>query len=384
MKYCKNAYEYLYLDTYEGNVALCPWMFPEEGVIGNLLEEDFEKIWFSEKAQKLRDAHTENCFKYCRPQGCPYIQNNDLPEIQDNEEYKKLTVNREYPTTINLAHDFICNQSCETCRSSVFVPPKDYAEKMNKIREKIAPYLDKAKMITASGHGDPFASPYMTDLLAKLNPNDKNMVIQLETNGVFFDEEHWEKIKHLKEINLKVVVTVNSYDKFTYEHISRGGNYEKLMKNLNFISELRKTNDIKEFVVAAVVQDRNFRQMPEFIEHTFAKYAVDHIILRPVYQWGTMPEKTFWFKDVLNPKHPYHAEYLEILQHPALKDGRVYNFGGDTVHPERDFYIEEPCSCCCEEKSTTKTRKIVARIASSLIPERRIRRKVRDKIMYGQ
>ena len=349
MKYCKYAYNYLYFDTYKGDVMLCPWMDPKCGVIGNIFENDIDTLWNSEAAQKLRDAHTQNCFKYCRPQGCPRLQNNDFYEITDEEEYKKLAQNHEYPTTINLAYDFICNQYCETCRPSVFIPPNGYAQKMDAIKEKIAPYLDKAEMITASGHGDPFASPYMMELLENLRPKNKDITIQLETNGVFCDKEHWKKIEHLKENNLKIIVTVNSYNKFTYNHVSRGGNYEKLMKNLDFISELRKKEFIKNLVVSTVIQDRTFRELPYFISHTLDTYCVDLVVLRPVYQWGTMSEKKFWFKDVLNPLHPYHQEYLEILQDPILKDKRVYNFGGNTVHPARDFEIVSN-KCCCEQK----------------------------------
>ena len=61
------------------------------------------------------------------------------------------------------------------------------------------------------------------------------------------------------------------------------------------------------------------------------------MVLKPVYQWGTMDEDVYWFKDVLNPMHPYHEEYLEILKHPALQDPRVYNFGGETSHEARPF-----------------------------------------------
>lgn len=383
MKYCSRSYEYLYLDNDNGDVYICPWMEPGITKIGNILEEDIETIWHGEKAEYYRNLFREGCYKYCRPQACPRVQNNDLPKIDNEEKYIKLTKTAPRPKVINLAYDSVCNQHCETCRPSVFIPPKDYAEKMNKIRERITPYINTAEEISASGHGDPFASPYMMDLLSGLKPENSNFKILLETNGVFFDEEHWERIKHLGKYNLHVVLTSNSFDEFTYKHISLGGNYNKLMHNLEFIKTLRESGELKHYTSSFVVQDRNFREIPSFIERSLNEFGFDDVVLKPVYQWGTMPEKTFWFKDVLNPKHPYHAEYLEILQHPALKDSRVYNFGGDTVHPERDFYIDESCSCCSEEKLTVKTRKIIAHVASSLIPVRKIRRKVRDKIMYG-
>lgn len=386
MKYCDYGFEYFYLDTYEGNVMICPWMEPDNCSIGNILESSVEEIWHGEKAEHFRNLFRENCYKYCRPQGCPKIQNHSLEEINDIERFKELTKTPERPKYINLAYDFVCNQYCETCRNEVFIPPKDYKEKVENIRKKISPYIETAEELSASGHGDPFASPYMMDLLSNLKPTNKNLRFLLETNGVFLDEEHWARIEHLKDFYIRLCVTSNSFDEFTYNHISRGGNFKKLMNNLKFIKSLREKGYINEIISTFVIQDRNFRELPSFVERSLNEFGFDKVLLRPVYQWGTMPEKTFWFKDVLNPKHPYHSEYLEILQHPALKDERVYNFGGDTVHPARDFYIEEPACCCCEEekKEVKPINKILAHTISSFIPNKNLRRKIRDEIKYSK
>lgn len=336
MKFCSRFYDYLYLDHYDGDVWLCQWMNHEKGCIGNILQDQIEDIYNSEHTEMLRQSMHDQSFRYCRMEACPNLQNNDLPEVS-SEEYWELVNSKGNPTTINLAYDFVCNQSCETCRSSVFKPTKDYADKMTNIHEKILPYLNKAKRITASGHGDPFASKYMMDVLANLHPTNSDLSILLETNGVFFDEEHWERIKHLSDFHLEIVVTINSFDEFTYRHISRGGNYSKLMQNLKFMSQLRDEGKISILVNSFVIQDRNFREIPSFIKKSLEEYSFDRVVLKPVYQWGTMDEQVYWFKDVLNPMHPYHEEYLEIIQDPIMKTNKVYNFGGDTVHPARPY-----------------------------------------------
>lgn len=336
MKYCHMMYDYLYLDNYEGNIAMCPWMEPTRASIGNLMKDEIEDAYNSDYANYLRSTMDDQSFKYCRPEACPFLQNKNLEEISE-EEYELRKKKNYYPSIINLAYDFVCNQSCETCRSKIFAPPADYEEKMNQIKEKIALCMNKAIRITASGHGDPFASKYMMDVLANIHPTNPNMSLLLETNGVFFDEVHWERIQHLSKVRTELVVTINSFDEFTYKHISRGGNYEKMMHNLEFMSKLRRENKIAHLTNTLVIQDRNFREVPSFIKRSFSEYAFDQVILRPVYQWGTMDEEVFWFKDVLNPMHPYHEEYLEIMQNPILQDSRVYHFGGNTVHPARPY-----------------------------------------------
>lgn len=339
MKYCHRFHDYLYLDNYVGDIWLCQWMEQSVGRIGNLCRDKVEDVYNNEHANRLRATMDDQTFRFCRFEACPYLQNDELEEISP-EEYEQRKKEFYYPTTINMAYDFVCNQYCETCRKKIFSPPADYGEKMHIIHERIAPYLDTATKITASGHGDPFASKYMMSVLQNLRPTESGCKLLLETNGVFFDEAHWESIKHLAEFNLDIVVTINSFDPFTYRHISRGGNYEKVMHNLKFMSQLRKKGDISCLTNSLVIQDRNFRELPSFIKRSFEEFAFDAVVLKPVYQWGTMDEEVYWFKDVLNPCHPYHEEYLEILQEPALKDPRVYNFGGDTEHIARPYPVK--------------------------------------------
>ena len=338
MKYCQQFYDYLSIDNNNGNICLCPWMEPQNACIGNLTCDRVEEAYNGDYATFLRSTMDDQTFQFCRPEACPYLQNDELEEISP-EEYEHRKKSSYYPKIINLAYDFVCNQYCETCRRSVFMPPAGYGEQMRIIQEKIAPYLDKAKRITASGHGDPFASKYMMSVLENMHPTDPDCSFLLETNGVFFDAVHWERIKHLARFRVELVVTINSFDPFTYRHISRGGDYEKMLQNLEFMSQLRKRGELAHLTNTLVIQDRNFREIPSFIKRSFENYAFDQVILRPVYQWGTMDEDVYWFKDVLNPLHPYHQEYLEILQDPALKDSRVYNFGGDTEHRARPYPV---------------------------------------------
>lgn len=336
MKFCSWPFEYLYIDNYKGDVSLCPWLKWDILCVGNVFQQAFNEIWNGEKAQKIREHIRSGDYSICRLDGCPFLQNNDLPE--KSREYVNTYPVADTPKVINLAYDFMCNQYCETCREKKWQPilPR-YKNYMEKIHESISPVLNRAKKITTSGHGDPFASPYMMRVLRDLRPASDDMQLLIETNGVYCDKKHWEQILHLKNCNIELIVTINSFDKFTYDHISRGGNFYKPMENLAYIKTLRRSDVVNSYVACLVIQDRNFREIPAFITRCFDQFHVDRVILRPVYQWGTMPDDVFWFKDVLNPLHPYHKEYLEILDHPVLRDPRVYNFGGRTLHPARQF-----------------------------------------------
>lgn len=336
MKFCTFPFEYFYVDDYKGHVALCPWMKWDVIYIGRLGEQSAEDIWHGQKANALREKMRKGDFSACRPEGCPMLQNNSLPDL--DAETAKNYAEADTPKIVNLAFDFMCNQSCETCRPVKFRPIlPHYKNYMETIHRQIIPFMDKAKRITTSGHGDPFASPYMMKILKELRPANPDFQILFETNGVYLDRSHWDKLKHLEEFFIETVVTVNSFNEFVYSRISRGGNLRKLLHNLSFMRKLRKTGVFDRFSLCFVIQDRNFRELPEAIERCFREYAADQVILRPVYQWGTMPDDVFWVKDVLNPMHPYHGEYLELLESPIMNDPRVFNFGGKSVHEARPY-----------------------------------------------
>lgn len=348
LRFCSWPFEYLYLDNYKGDIALCPWMQWDHIYIGNIFKQHFHDIWYGEKAEKIRDCIRKGDYSICRLEGCPFLQNKNLPE--KSQEYVRTYPTRDTPKIVNLAYDFMCNQYCETCRDKKWKPIlPQYKDYMVKIHKQIAPILNKAERITTSGHGDPFASPYMMQVLRKLEPSSNDLQLLIETNGVYCDKKHWDQIYNLHNCHIELVITINSFDRFTYNHISRGGNYDKVIDNLTYAKELRKKKIINKYVLTLVIQDRNFREIPSFITRSFDEYNVDQIMLRPVYQWGTMPENVFWFKDVLNPLHPYHPEYLEILDHPVMQDKRVFNFGGRTLHPARQYPGARECNSVSPE-----------------------------------
>lgn len=332
MKYCERPFEYFYLDHFNGDVYLCPWMEPRRTCIGNIIEQDFDEIWHGTYAEMLRDTIRDGSFSYCRKVACPHLQNDDLSENQIDGQVCA-TAAKDYPTEINLAFDFICNQSCPTCRNSVFIPDDSYKNKVALILDKMIPILNTAMKISASGHGDPFASPYMMKILENIAPKNRGCHILLETNGVFLDEEHWERIKHLEEYHLEIVETTNSYREPVYNQISRNGNLKKLIKNQYFLKKLREEGKIQNTTNCMVVQDKNYIEIPEFIDRSLHEFGFDYVVLKPVYNWGNLTEEEYWFKDVLNPLHPYNEEYQRIINLPIVKDNpRVYNFGGTMMH----------------------------------------------------
>lgn len=325
MKFCSRPFEYAYLAD-KGEVWPCGWM---HFVIGNLYEQNLDEIWHSEAAQAARESILNGSFSLCRKMSCPYCERDELPDLTE-EEIAKAAVPTLVPTTINMANDRICNIACTNCRTAVYCPEKGEREKIDEALQKLPPFANQAEFLSMNGAGEFLANPSFVSFLEKLRPERPDFRLSFETNGVLFDEAHWNRFSHLSDYNISVTVTVNSIRRETYRYLSGGFDHlERVLNNLRFLSRLRREEKINSLAVAIVVQECNFWELPEYIK-TFAHsedFEVDTITVRPIYKWWHMAEETYWFKNILNPLHPYHKEYLKILADECWKEPKVYDWG---------------------------------------------------------
>lgn len=288
------------------------------------------KKYGMEKVQ--REAIRNGSFSFCRKTSCPFLENDSLPDISE-KEFQEKTVALDVPDDFSVACDYVCNHSCPSCREKVFVGSKEYTENVEIMIDKLLPYLNKANVVLTDGNGDAFASPSIMGLLKKLHPENKNCRVSIETNGVLFNEKNWEKIKHLGAYELSVTVTPNSFVPDTFKYLNGGHDtYDKLIHNLYFLKELRQKEILNHYQISIVVQDRNFMELPEFAERCINDFCADQVVVKPLYHWFGLSEDLYWHKDILNPMHPYHKEYMEILKAPILQHEKVFFWGADNLH----------------------------------------------------
>lgn len=330
MKFCRNPFNQVHLDP-GGGVRVCGWT---DEHIGNVLEQDFKEIWRGEKADKIRESILDGSYRYCRAISCPYLENDSLPDI-DGEQLEKVKVPTEIPTSYSVACDFTCNHSCPSCRDGIFCGSEDYKQKLEKELEILVPYLSEANNIVTCGNGDIFSSPLMMKMLENLHPQNKNCRIQFETNGALFNEERWERIKHLGDYYLVVTITPNSFEEHTFKYLNGGhDSLKQVINNLLFIKKLKSKGLVNEIEISMVMQDRNFWELPQFAKRCIEEFDADRVIVKPLYKWFNLSEDNYWHKDVLNPLHPYHKEYLEMINDPYLNHNtKVYFWGANNLHP---------------------------------------------------
>ncbi len=333
MKYCERPYTQAYIFP-NGDVRACGWTYQ---CIGNILEEaSMEKIWHSDAAERLRDSFRDGSFSCCNKVVCPFCNNDELEDIPE-AEFEKRSSAPALPTEYNIAIDYICNHSCPSCRHEIFVPSEEYRKNLGVMIDRLIPYLNKARFLSTDGNGDCFASPYIMDMLERIQPEREDFTLSLETNGAFCDKEHLDHISHLFEKEVQITVTPNSFERQTFKYLSGGhDNLDRVTENLYLLKEMRKQDKIKQFDVSIVVQDTNYKELPAFARRCIEDFECDTVIVKPIFYWFALTPEEYWFKDILNPKHPYFDDYMEVLKDPILKDPKVYFWGSHEIHKPKE------------------------------------------------
>lgn len=324
---CERGLNWFQLYNYKGDVRGCSWI--QNGYIGNIQENTAQEIFYGEKANQIRECLVNEDYSICRVDACPYLMMNDV----DNHmvEYEDLP---EYPTELYLGFEEICNYTCTCCSVRHTMAQNkdiDIESYYRKIEERIAPLLPHVTKLSANGCGELFCSKHTLNILANWKPlaEPDKIEVALESNGSLFDEEHWKQIENLGQYNLRVAITVMSFDEPTYQYLSGTKlPITRVENNLKFIKSLREKGIVNYFEIATVVQEQNFLGIPAFVQKCLDEYQPDSIRLRPYQSWGAQSPLETWFTDIRNPEHPYYQTYKKVMQHPVLKHPTVHDQSG--------------------------------------------------------
>lgn len=327
MRLCGRAVNYVQLVNAEGDVRVCGWN--RNNIIGNLMEEDFSEILHGNRAENIRERMAKGDYSDCGIDNCPYLANGTMEDIMvDINEIP------DYPMELYLAYEGVCNYNCTCCTSHKHMTDTrehDYSHSYDLLEERLKKVLPYVRTLGANGRGELFASKRILRLLASwqpLAPADQVSVV-LETNGSLFDEKHWKQIENLGQYRLSVSITVMSFDETVYQHLSGVKlPISQIENNLRFVKSLRDQGIINYLELATVLQEENFREMPEFTRRCIEEFGADVVRIRPIMPGGIYDKNIAWFMDVRNPNHPYYSQYKAVMSHPIFRHPKVLLWSG--------------------------------------------------------
>jgi len=329
----------------DGNVYLCGsgWLVAP---IGNVYQSSPMAMWNSPAAQAIRQSILDGSFKYCGRVHCARIACRTLPRreavtkhgarsfpciflsplrasedpIPPNPQPSNLAtafpiVCPEGPKDIALGLDASCNLACPQCRPDFHHASQGEREQLDRFVQGFlsSELLKNAQSLRVNDSGEVFVSKSYRALLKHLNKElYPNLTIAVITNGLLCNRKAFDDLNLWGRL-LYIEVSVDAAREETYRVVRRGGDFKRLLANLEFLDSVRQREGEKfTLVLAFVVSALNFREIPGFLELAKRFRAFPSFVF--LRNHHVLPPATFKKLDISNPDHPEYAEFLKVLE----------------------------------------------------------------------
>lgn len=305
--------------TQNGDCYLCcPSWLPV--VIGNISSKNISDIFNSVMAQKIRMSMYMNSLKYCDSKRCLVMASSNSPVISRdtimmsadlNEKAKaeilamSLTVSS--PSTITEAISELCNIKCKFCWTPYSKSSTNQAA-LNTFIGYVSSNIRDIRKLSFCG-GEPFIQNHVRKILDLAK--DKDVKFYFTSNLVHIDDQMKSL---LQKIHFDVLhVSLNAASKMTYNKIIDCGDWDSVMKNLDFIQGLRrKYSRPRRLQISMVVTNQNYVDMVDFTMLGI-KVNADSIQYYPMIDYGIPAQSG------LQIGAAEKQEIREMLKHPVFE-----------------------------------------------------------------
>lgn len=267
----------------EGNVRACCW---SEIILGNINKNSIEEIWNGEKYQMLRRDTASGIFE-CNSQ-CPVLHRKGFlgsyfanafnketcdkkaaqkcqkcwenAELNRKEILQKKVVLNSKPRFFKLHVDNKCNLKCPMCHLDKDSP----ATLSDNFLEELKSYYPFIEGLGIWG-GEPLFSSKARKILFEFNYTKFSCCrIGLVTNGILINKY----ISSLAKVNFGWVnISLDAATKRTYNKLRVGGSWEKVLRGINKLIELRnKQKQWFPITIDMVLQPDNYEEITQFIK----------------------------------------------------------------------------------------------------------------------
>ena len=311
---CPRPFDTVLIDK-QGSCYLCEctaWL-PQS--VGNLLIKPLSEILNSDTASLLQQSIVDESYRYCNNKQCTYLlYPGATSQWKDSIPDKRIK-------HIRLAIDDSCNLSCPSCRKEkIFLKSGRLFETRMLLVDKILDFLKTQThpiQVHIGSDGDPFASLIYRKFMMKTK-QISNLKYSIQTNGLLL-KKNFHKFKHITDNLDRIGISIDGASKDTYERLRRGGIYELLLENLEFLKSIKNFDIHLHFVV----QVENYHEIESLIDLGL-KFGVDKIFLNRITNWNTL--KDFEKHSVADKNHPNNSELIQILDRISKVNYPIKNF----------------------------------------------------------
>lgn len=306
--YCNRPYTWFYYAWFGAYSCCSTWV---EYPIGNPASDSPEQCWNSIVAKLYRLSVDTKTYCFCKKDACGRMH-----KLNTKDE---MVHDYTIPKKITLGLDYTCNLHCTSCRDHVQVASGNQLKIREEFAERIigTGWLEKTDNLELSGSGEALFSKIDREILFS-NKGCKRESVSLLTNGILLNDDNLQKLKqHFKKIFINI--SIDAATENTYKSIRRGGDWKVLMENLEKVSALKLKNEIEYVEIRMVVQKRNYKEIPEFIQMG-KKYHVDKVLFTKLLNWDMYSIDEYLEEAMLNTNGTIKPELEQILRENALNE----------------------------------------------------------------
>lgn len=204
------------------------------------------------------------------------LRRNYNPESYFAKKYfKQLRLKNEFYLSkqphITVEISSVCNLNCLMCGTNNATRPKGFIdiEFFREVIEKII-IPNKQKYITANTIGETLLHPKLDEIFDILDK--KNISLILVTNGLLF-LRHAAILEKYSHVIANIQMSIDGAKKETYQKIRKGGNFEVLIENLEWLRQFNNKLKVKiPCEINAVLSEDNINELPDFFS-IYSKYV---------------------------------------------------------------------------------------------------------------
>lgn len=184
-----------------------------------------------------------------------YVENRKLNqlEIEQRKVFLKSKIRR-----LMVVLTGKCNLRCIMCerRAGDFTLPQDAIWQI----AEFFPYLDT---IMWQG-GEVFVVDFFKELFQEASKFPQ-ILQEINTNGLLISEK-WADL--IAKANTRLIISIDSTDRQTYEYIRRGAKFDNLIRNISLVKEARKRHNQVDTadIVNIVVMRSNYQKLDSFVD----------------------------------------------------------------------------------------------------------------------
>ena len=281
----------------------------------------------------------------------------------------KNKINLGYPPYLLIEPVSTCNLRCPFC----FQTDKSFTKKpfMGVIDfdffRKIIDQADKLETgaITIASRGEPTMHKQYIEMLEYINQKENIFELKTNTNGTYLTEKMCHAI--FKNNVTQIVISSDHYIKEDYERLRLGSNFEKVVKNVDMLFNIRKEFYPDSFTEIRISGIDNEKNLDRKKFKNFWIKRCDHVTAGfPLERWNTYENEILpnikdpcenlwdrmyvWFDGKVNP---CDADYKSYLSYGSAKEYNLKELWNNKAisktreqHTKKNRNEINPCDRC--------------------------------------